>query len=87
MIKRDGDQTDTVKLSHHQRIIVPIDEMKATSKSPAPKYIVDLGFAAEHEAEQMKIHIFHKLMGNREDSRGMEVLVEVMGKISSECSG
>jgi len=48
VIERNGDQSYTVKLSHHKRIMVPLDQMKDKSKVSAPEEIVELRFAAEN---------------------------------------
>jgi len=84
VIVRNGDQSYKVKLSHHKRSMVHLDQMKATSNVSAPGEIVELRFAAENEAEQLELPRVHKIMCNPEGPYGMEVLVEWMGQTSDE---
>jgi len=84
VIERDGEQSYTVEFSHQKRIMVHLDQMKATSKVPAPEEILELRFAAKNGAEQLELPRVHKIMGNREGPHGMGVLVELMGQQSNE---
>jgi len=64
--------------------MVHLDQMKATSKVPAPEEIVDLRFGAKNEAEQMEFPRVHKIMGNREGPHRMEVLVDSIDQPSNQ---
>jgi len=84
VIKINGDQSYTVELSHHKRIMMPLEKMKATCIASALEEIVELHFATKNEAEQMALTRVHKIMDNQEGPHGMEVLFEWMGKTPNE---
>jgi len=82
VIERKGDQSYTVEISDHKRILVHLDKMKATGN--VPEEILVLHFATENEAEQRNSPSAYKVMGNREDPHGMGVVVQLMSQPSNE---
>ena len=86
VVERNGDQSYTVRLGHHNHIMVHADQMKKCTISEVPEILETLAYTLGDTAEHLSVPLVDKVLKQRKTTEGIELLVQWKGSTPSEAT-